>query len=210
MEVDRAGTNPGSEVFNSNNPVDFLHSKTYSIVPENNNPNGTYDITLYYEEAEVVAWENATGNSRNDAQIIKVENSAISAVSPSNFSSFSVGSAAANVGVFNANITYTASFNTGFSGFGMGKLNTVVTGTENILVGVNIYPNPSTGQFVITGLDKGSTYRVIDMSGKLIITEQTVSGNHLVKLPSTTPPGSYMLIAEQNGSIGKVQFILSE
>jgi hypothetical protein len=209
LEVDRAGTNPGAEVFNSSASADLLHSKTFSIVPANNNVNGTYDLTLYYKQNEVVAWENATGNARSDAQIIKVANSPINSVSPGNYASFNIGTAAANVGTFNSDVTFTASFNTGFSGFGVGILNTLVTNVEERLSDVRVYPNPNGGEFTVSGLEKGSTYQVFNAQGKLIISEQMTIESQLVKLPTSAAPGSYMLVAEKNGLLGKVLFVVT-
>ncbi|MBI1288704.1 MAG: T9SS type A sorting domain-containing protein [Flavobacteriales bacterium] len=209
LEVDRDGSNPSAVVFNSSATADFLHSKTFSIVPENNNPNGTYNLTLYYKEAEVAAWESATGNSRNSAEIIKVANNHISDVTPANFTSYSIGNAAATVGAFNSDVTFTSSFNTGFSGFGVGILNTTVTSVDEVLTDVNVYPNPNDGSFTISGLEKGTSYHVFNSVGKLIIGEQIVVENQRVRLPNAAP-GSYFLVAEKDGKLGKVQFIVTD
>lgn len=122
VEVDRDGT--GASQFNSASAADFLHDKTYTVVPTNDNPSGTYNVTVYYEEAEVAGWETATGNSRNNAEIIKVSgNNAISDVTPANYGTFTIVNTPATVGAFNADVTFTASFSTGFSGFGVGIYN---------------------------------------------------------------------------------------
>lgn len=209
MAVDRPGTNPSAAVFNSNAVADYLHSKTFSIVPDNNNPNGTYNLTLYYKEAEVAAWENATSNSRNAAEIIKVANNHISDVTPANFTSYSIGNAAATVGAFNSDVTFTSSFNTGFSGFGVGILNTTITDVKETLQDVGIYPNPNDGSFTISGLEKGTSYHVFNSVGKLIIGEQIVVENQRVRLPDAVP-GAYFLVAEKDGKLGKVQFIVTD
>lgn len=209
MEVDRAGTNPTAVVFNSNTPVDYVHSKTFSIVPDNNNPNGTYDLTLYYKNAEVTAWENATGNSRNNAEIIKVANNHLSVVTPANFASYSIGNAAATVGAFGSDVTFTASFNTGFSGFGVGILNTLLTDIQEPLNDVGIYPNPNDGSFTISGLVVGTSYRIYDSAGKLVLGEQVTVENQHVRLGQVSP-GMYVLVAEKEGKLGKVQFVVSE
>ena len=61
--------------------------KTFYVDPANNTPSGTYEITLYYTEAEIVAWEAATGKSRNDLKIIKVRNNSVTDVNPGNYGS---------------------------------------------------------------------------------------------------------------------------
>jgi hypothetical protein len=209
LEVDRDGSNPTATVFNSNTASDYLHSKTYSIVPETNNPNGNYNLTLYYKSAEVTAWETATGNSRNNAEIVKVASSRISDVTPANSTSYSIGNAAAAVGAFSSDVTFTASFNTGFSGFGVGILNTLITDIDEQLEGVGVYPNPNDGTFTISGLELGTTYQVYNSVGKLILGEQQAVENQRVRL-SNVSAGVYFLIAEKNGKLGKVQFIITD
>lgn len=209
MVVDRQGTNPTASVFNSNSAADYLHSKTYSIIPTTNNPNGTYNLTLYYKNAEVTAWETATGNSRNNAEIVKVTNNTISTVTPGNYTNYSIGNAAATVGAFGSDVTFTASFNTGFSGFGVGVLNTLVTDVQEYLVEVGVYPNPNDGSFTISGLELGSTYQVYSSDGKLILGEQYVVHNQQVRLHGVVP-GVYFLVAEKNGQLGKVRFVVTQ
>lgn len=209
LEVDRAGTNPTATVFNSNSAADFLHAKTFSIVPENNNPNGTYNLSLYYKQNEVNAWESATGNSRNNAEIIKVSAARISDVTPANFASYSIGNAAATVNSFGSDVKFTASFNTGFSGFGVGILNTLVTDIDEPLTNVGVYPNPNDGTFTISGLELGTTYRVFNSAGKLILGEQQAVANQQVRLADVAP-GVYFLVAEKDGKLGKVQFVVTD
>ncbi|MEJ6775875.1 MAG: PKD domain-containing protein [Crocinitomicaceae bacterium] len=122
VEVDRDGTS--ALQFNTANPNDFLHSKTFKVTPTNSNPNGTYNVTLYYKESEVAGWESITGNSRNDAEIIKVDGSnAINDVNPSNANSFSISSSASVLGSFYSDVTFTGVFSSGFSGLGVGVYN---------------------------------------------------------------------------------------
>ncbi|MDG1428415.1 MAG: PKD domain-containing protein [Crocinitomicaceae bacterium] len=124
VEVDRPGTTPGAVQFNTANTADYLHTKTYTIVPTNTNPSGAYDVTVYYEEAEVVAWETATGNSRANAEVVKVDgNNQISDVTPGTAASYTISSSPATVGTFYSDVTFTSSFTTGFSGFGVGIYN---------------------------------------------------------------------------------------
>ncbi|MCJ8292312.1 MAG: PKD domain-containing protein [Flavobacteriales bacterium] len=127
VEVDRPGTTPTAAQFNTANTADYLHSKTFTIVPQNTNPSGSYDVTLYYEDAEVTAWETATGNSRNNAEIVKVDGTnQISDVTPATAGSYTVSSAASILGAFGGDVTFTSSFSTGFSGFGVGIYNAVL------------------------------------------------------------------------------------
>ncbi|MDX2359276.1 MAG: PKD domain-containing protein [Crocinitomicaceae bacterium] len=130
VEVDRAGT--AALQFNNTTPADFLASKSYTVVPTNTNPSGTFNITTYYEEAEVAGWEAATGNSRNNAEIVKVAGAnAIQDVNPGNAGTFTIANAATTIGAFNSDVTFTSSFGTGFSGFGLGIYN-AISGTPPV------------------------------------------------------------------------------
>ena len=125
VEVDRAGTS--ALQFNTATTADFLASKTFSVTPTNNNPSGTYNITVYYEEAEVAGWEAVTGNSRANAEIIKVAGAnLISDVNPGNAGTFTIANSATTLGAFYSDVTFTGSFSTGFSGFGLGVYNSVL------------------------------------------------------------------------------------
>ena len=123
--VDRQGTTPTTAAFTTNNVADYLMSKTFKVVPTNNSAMGDYTITLYYKENEVAAWETATGNSRNNIEMIKVNGntSAIAAVTPVNFGTFTIADQPATLGAFGADVTFTSTYTTGFSGFGMGIYN---------------------------------------------------------------------------------------
>ena len=124
VDVDRDGSTPTALEFASANTADYLHSKSYTVVPANANPSGTFDVTLYYEEAEVAAWETFTGASRNNAEIIKVlGNNRINDVTPGNYGSYTIDNVAATLGSFGSDVTFTASFSNGFSGFGVGIYN---------------------------------------------------------------------------------------
>jgi PKD repeat protein len=123
--VDRQGTTPTALAFTTNNAPNYLMSKTFKVVPTNNSATGSYTITLYYKENEVAAWETATGNSRNNIEMIKVNgnSSSISAVTPANFGTFTIVDTPVTLGAFGTDVTFTSTYTTGFSGFGMGIYN---------------------------------------------------------------------------------------
>lgn len=122
--IDRNGT--GSTAFWNNVTANRLLDKTFRVIPTNSNPTGSYTITLYYTSAEVTAWQTATGNTwLGNAKIVKVkEPNQISSITPS-----SPASQLANIEVnlpstpatFGSDFTISATFNTGFSGFGTGN-----------------------------------------------------------------------------------------
>ncbi len=116
--VDRQGNNAAA--FWNNNSANYLMDKTIRIIPANNNPSGSYEITLYYTDAEVTGWENATGQNFNSIQLVKVEGK-ISDVTPASpDAAGTVSLVSPVVGTLGTNRTLTYTFNNGFSGFGAG------------------------------------------------------------------------------------------
>lgn len=170
VEVDRDGTTPTALEFASAPVADYLHGKTYTVVPTNNSATGSYDVTLYYEEAEVAAWEGTTGNSRNDLEIIKVAgNNRIDDVTPGNYASYTIDNIAASLGTFYSDVTLTASFSNGFSGFGAGIYNVstvsvthTASGTDPACNGassgsINFTPSGGTAPYEYS-VDGGATW----------------------------------------------------
>jgi len=118
--IDRAGT---SAIAYYNTPTaTWLTSKSYLITPTNNNPSGTYDITLYYVPAEVTGWQTTTGNVWTACNIAKT-GGPISNITPA--TPFANGPTN-YLGTGNITGTVTggswvkATFNSGFSGFAAG------------------------------------------------------------------------------------------
>jgi hypothetical protein len=116
--IDRAGT--GATAFWNNNAANRLMNKTFRIIPANNNASGSYEITLYYTQAEVAGWEAATGQTFNNIQLIKVAGQ-ISAVTPTTTNAAgTIEIVTPTRGTLDTNYTLTYTFNNGFSGFGAG------------------------------------------------------------------------------------------
>lgn len=122
VEVDRDAVSTGGTTapFWDTNPANALAAKTFFVAPTNNTPTGTYTITLYYTEAEIAAWETATGKNRSALKIIKVSNTPISAVNAGNYTAYTIEQVPATLGTFGTDITVTATFSSGFSGFALG------------------------------------------------------------------------------------------
>jgi hypothetical protein len=95
-------------------------NKTLKVIPTNNNPSGSYQITLYYTPAEVAGWQTATGQTIANVQLVKVTGQ-ISDVTPSNPSAAgAIVMGAPTIGSMGVNTALTYNFSTGFSGFGAG------------------------------------------------------------------------------------------
>ena len=120
VEVDRDGTVPSALPFTTNNPADFLMSKTVKVSVANPNPLGSYVVTLFYEEAEVAAWEAITGNLRDSAKVIKVADASVGSVNQTNYSLFSIEAGPTTIGSFQSGVSFSALFSGEMVGFGMG------------------------------------------------------------------------------------------
>ena len=193
VEVDRDGSSPTALEFASSSIPDYLHSKTFTVTPTNTNSNGTFDVTLYYEEAEVLAWESFTGNNRNNAEIIKVAgNNRINDVTTTNFAGYTINNIGATISSFNSDVTFTASFTNGFSGFGVGIYNpnpTIVTHST-----VNTHPlcnGSSDGSIIITANGGTSPYQYSIDGGATWQSSDTFNG---------LSAGTYDVIVEDNSS----------
>ena len=85
-----------------------ITNKTFRVTPTNPNPDGTYEITLYYTESELGAFKgNVTSMGKSEGGI-----GAGNARSTS-YAEVKVEAA------FNTDFAYTATFDSGFSGFGL-------------------------------------------------------------------------------------------
>jgi hypothetical protein len=125
--IDRSGT--GATPFWNNTPANYLMDKTFHVIPTNNNPSGSYNITLYYTQQEVSGWQAATGQNLNNILLVKTTN-AISSVTPGNPSGG--GTTVTGIPVLSTIGTSTGltyNFTTGFSGFGAGAVG-VILATE--------------------------------------------------------------------------------
>ncbi|PSL23610.1 M4 family metallopeptidase [Dyadobacter jiangsuensis] len=102
VEVDRAGTDAAP--FSSFQ----VTNKTFKVTPANNNPNGNYEITLYYKSSEL-----PTFNGTKIKSMCKREGGIPAGTGTSVF--VDVQSAAA----MNTDYAFTSTFTTGFSGFAL-------------------------------------------------------------------------------------------
>lgn len=122
LQIDRIGTS--AVPFQHNHISRHAASKTFLVTPEFNNPIGEYFITLYYTEPEISGWETITGNSRSQLTIFK-SGGAIQNVTPTNILANGYTNYYATditKGTWNTTDFFIrGKFNTGFSGFGIGK-----------------------------------------------------------------------------------------
>ncbi|WP_020569680.1 zinc-dependent metalloprotease [Neolewinella persica] len=115
VEVDReAGGSPGATA-SSAAESEWLTNKTFFITPEFNNPNGSYEISLYYTAEEISRWSASVAEPEGNLRMVK-SNGTITfapALEVLNVSTESGGEF----------FTYTANVTTGFSGgFALGGM----------------------------------------------------------------------------------------
>jgi len=67
---------------------------------------------------------------------------------------------------------------------------------------VKLFPNPSSGQFSINGLQQDSTVNIYDINSKLIL-NKIVNNNETINLDNTTPGLYFINISNQEGSTVK-------
>lgn len=103
VQVDRAGVDETAWI-----GANKITNKTFQVTPTNNNPAGNYEITLYYKASEL---PNFNGT---DIKSMGKSEGGISSATAATSSTAAVTHAA-----FNADHAYTATFTTGFSGFGL-------------------------------------------------------------------------------------------
>ena len=131
IEVNRSQTSVGaaSASFIDTNAANRIMPKTYYVTTASDTATGNYSVTLYCTEAEVAAWETATGKSRTALQIIKVINNPISIINASNYTNYLIEEKPATIGAFGTGVTFTATFNTNMTGgYAIGPKTGIVCG----------------------------------------------------------------------------------
>lgn len=122
--IDRAGNSalPFSNLINAN----YLASKSFKLTPQFQNPNGNFEITLYYTASEINGYQNTTGKNVNEAKIINVSNGfSIPEISPTNPQNNYVSEAGLSISSFGNDFAIKGNFIAkSLSSFGLGILPT--------------------------------------------------------------------------------------
>ncbi len=117
VEIDNAGT----FAYNSPAPESTdITDKNFIVTPEFNNPSGSYQITLYYTAAEIAGWEadNTQGDTKADLFMVKNAAGAVT-------SATTLELAGTSPVAYGTDWSFTSTYSTGFSGFGLGNMQVV-------------------------------------------------------------------------------------
>jgi hypothetical protein len=142
--------------------ANYVMSKAFSIQAASQQASGTGSVKFYFTEAEVSAWETATGNSRNDLVIIKDANTV--SLMPGVPEVIS-----ATVGAFGTNVTLEGNFASGINGGSIFGTVAALTVSDNQFNMFGVYPNPSNGEVTISlSTDKDVNVSLFDIRGRKV------------------------------------------
>jgi hypothetical protein len=206
MTIDRAGL---ASVQNAGGTYKYA-SKTVLITPTNNNPAGSYRITLYYTQPERDGWVSSSGLPLANLKVLKSPASIATATDINTFEG------ATTSGTFGTGFTYQAQFNTGFSGFTIGARNATslaatVSNQVNVLCkggntgSVTITPSGGLAPYVIspsqTNLTAGlKTFTVTDAQNNTTTLAVTITEPSL-PLAATSTQSNVTCFGLNNGSV---------
>ena len=112
VEVDRSSTSVGAPITNFVDPAlaNRILSKTFYVNPANDTASGNYSISFYFTEAEIAAWESATGNLRSQLRMFKVKDAPINNVTYANFTDYLIEEVPVSISAFGSDVVVQANF----------------------------------------------------------------------------------------------------
>ncbi len=222
VEINRSINYIGSDTkkFWNTNSENFLASKTFRVTTTNQG--GQVKVTLYYKNSEITAWEAATGQSRDDMEMVHVSNAGIGDVNPFNHYTYTILVKDATQASYQNDFTYTAIFDGGTSGFGIG-----VPGDP---APMSFGANNSTNEFVpedqiITALFPNPVDQEINLKlqlqdeqpasiqlqnhvGQIVFAEKNIDSNFNKIKTDYLPNGIYVLLIERGKQVESKKIIV--
>lgn len=193
---DQATAGAAAVAYNGNNtPSRLVMAKSFTITPATNNTSGNVTLKFYFTEAEIAAWEAATGNSRNALKVIKQ------------------GATTANtatLGAFGPNVTLETVVNTGMNGvYFFGTDASLSASSFEIINSVSVYPNPANDflNINIPGDLSRTDYIIYNSLGQTVLAKNNVSQVDLVVNTSAFAKGVYFIKINKDGSSKTLGFI---
>lgn len=200
VEVNRSITTAGAAAVNygtntANNAK--VMAKTFLVTPTNASATGNVAFKFYFTEAEVAAWEAATGLTRSSLRVFKPGDATL--YTPT-------------IGAFGTNVTLSATVTTGLGGtYYFGSPNTVLASdTYSLLEDVILYPNPSRDYFKIqlpSGIDAKGSLTIYNNIGQKIDAKNINNENDLTLNVTNYATGVYILNLEIQGAKKTFKFI---
>jgi len=199
VEVNRSQASAGASAVNygsntANNKK--VMAKTFLITPTTNSATASVGLKFYFTEAEIAAWETATGNSRSALKVFKGGESVTYTTT---------------LGSFGSNVTLQATSTTGLAG-------TYYFGTDSTLDNVAfeplselfVYPNPTTNELNINfgSLDfENTNYTIYNYLGQVLKSSKVSSTLDLKVNTSNYSVGVYFIKIEKDGNSKTLRFI---
>lgn len=195
---DQATAGAAAVAYNGNNvPANFVMAKRFTITPATNNASGNVTLKFYFTEAEIAAWEAATGKTRAALRVIK-DGVAVPYT--------------ATVGAFGSNVTLTATLSNGLGGvYYFGSATTLSAASFEVVNAVTIYPNPTKDVLNINmpGADFGTStkFTIYNSIGQVINNVNVNTQEDLKFNTANYSAGVYFIKIEKEGSVKTLQFI---
>jgi hypothetical protein len=225
LAVDRSSASAGSPAvaFWNNNPANALAAKTFFLDTENSNPpaGNTLTVTLFYTKTEILAWEAATLQSRNNLKIVGVGGQSVSAVTPGNSSGFNISISNAGVSNFTAaayKVTATVPATAG--GLGAGVPGATPSGSQAMAAGggqgfpavfenpealvTAIFPNPANDRLTVTYRFEGENtvdLQLQNQLGQRIDVPVNIEPARADFETGSLPDGLYFLVLRQGETV---------
>ncbi|MEO8235367.1 MAG: T9SS type A sorting domain-containing protein [Flavobacterium sp.] len=180
VAVSRDQTSAGAAAVNyGSNTANNLKvmAKTVTVTPTTNNAVGAGSFKFYFSEAEIAAWEAATGNLRSALRIFK---------------GGATTTIPATIGAFGPNVTLAGNVSNGITGVYYFGVDATLATADFEFTNFSLYPNPNNGVFNVKFTSTTSNdikVNVHDIRGRQVY-EKSFSNN-----------GAF----NQNINLGKVQ-----
>lgn len=173
-------------------------AKTFLVTPTTNSPAGSVNLKFYFTEAEIAAWETATGNSRTALKVFK---SGQAGFYPTTIGAFGTG-----------NVTISATSPTGLAGTYYFGIDSIVLGTTQVdaLSGISIYPNPASTELninMVDGISENTKYTIFNNLGQTLKSVKVNSNSDLKINTASYSQGVYIIKIEKDGNAKTLKFI---
>ncbi|MCC6286988.1 MAG: T9SS type A sorting domain-containing protein [Chitinophagaceae bacterium] len=205
ISIDRCGSKV--EPFLNNIRSQFLAQKTYFITPEKNNPNGAYELTLYYTSTEKNGYETGTGIQWQNIKMIKASAS-VPSISPQDPPKNGIEAAQLlSLSSYGSAYALTASFKTGFSAYGIGVINDIALKVNWLNVQVSVVNENNALLNWQTASEINNNYFEIEKSNDAV--NFTAIGRVYSKGNSNVT-SSYKFLDNNAGTTGKIYYRLKQ